>query len=680
MKLREIRIQNFKSIENATVENIGDIDIFSGRNNSGKTAIFEAVTNLLGCPIYPQVQHVTLSPKLFSGKKFQEKKMETTLVFELNKTERSSGIIKYYQSTSPPRLDSLIETNFLQKVEYSFQSFKGTKAFGLFQIRVTGTEGEFGAIVERRLKNKFVLANIHALITGSGPLTSQGLTVNRFDVDLTQSNAVGRSPPWNFPFKQFQDAMQGTYSFSPFRRSQPTMEAKTTKNLANDGSNLLQRIYTMKQNEDENWRQLREFTNVALPDLGFLQSRSVEKNTVTVFRDKKWNFDIDIHDMGSGIEQLLMIACVLISKSQGSLILIETPEHHLHPGAQRTLLQFIRDNLKNNQILITTHSPILLSQRDLAMHVVKKTDEGTKVQRIEELDDLSQALSELGSRNSDLLLADFVLFVEGKSDEKIIKAWAKTLGVDFDSRNIFCIKIRGSRNFQYYANSDVLQRISLKSPIPHLFIIDRDEKSNGTIQKIQKQVKELHILEKREIENYLLLPNYILETMHIKAVGNPQVLEKLETVQSKDIEQIVSSKIDELKNVVLLKRIREEIGGGAFLPDTALENLIEETKGVDLNIMVDKIYEAITKTLSEKCSKERIKKIVEQQASIINKIWAEGKDEDKKKIVPGEDILKGVFEDYGLRYDKMKDGERIAQKMKADKIQPEIKSILEKLK
>jgi len=680
MKLREIRIQNFKSIENATVENIGDIDIFSGRNNSGKTAIFEAVTNLLGCPIYPQVQHVTLSPKLFSGKKFQEKKMETTLVFELNKTERSSGIIKYYQSTSPPRLDSLIETNFLQKVEYSFQSFKGTNAFGLFQIRVTGTEGEFGAIVERRLKNKFVLANIHALITGSGPLTSQGLTVNRFDVDLTQSNAVGRSPPWNFPFKQFQDAMQGTYSFSPFRRSQPTMEAKTTKNLANDGSNLLQRIYTMKQNEDENWRQLREFTNVALPDLGFLQSRSVEKNTVTVFRDKKWNFDIDIHDMGSGIEQLLMIACVLISKSQGSLILIETPEHHLHPGAQRTLLQFIRDNLKNNQILITTHSPILLSQRDLAMHVVKKTDEGTKVQRIEELDDLSQALSELGSRNSDLLLADFVLFVEGKSDEKIIKAWAKTLGVDFDSRNIFCIKIRGSRNFQYYANSDVLQRISLKSPIPHLFIIDRDEKSNGTIQKIQKQVKELHILEKREIENYLLLPNYILETMHIKAVGNPQVLEKLETVQSKDIEQIVSSKIDELKNVVLLKRIREEIGGGAFLPDTALENLIEETKGVDLNIMVDKIYEAITKTLSEKCSKERIKKIVEQQASIINKIWAEGKDEDKKKIVPGEDILKGVFEDYGLRYDKMKDGERIAQKMKADKIQPEIKSILEKLK
>lgn len=680
MELREIKIQNFKSIENAAVENIGDIDIFSGRNNSGKTAIFEALTTLLGCPISPQVQHTSLPPKLFSGKKFQEKTMEITLVFELNKTERSNGIIKYYHGTSPTRLDSLIETNFLQKVEYSFQSFKGTNAFGLFQIRITGTEGEFGVIVERRLKNKFVVANIHASLTGNGPLTSKGLTVNRFDVDLTQGNVVSKSDPWNFPFKQFQDLMHGTYSFSPFRRSQPVMEAKTTKNLANDGSNLVQRIYTMKQNEDENWRQLREFAQVALPDLGFLQSRSVEKNTVTVFRDKKWKFDIDIHDMGSGIEQLLMIACVLISKSQGSLILIETPEHHMHPGAQRTLLQFIRDNLKNNQILITTHSPIFLSQRDLEMHVVTKTNKGTKVKRIEELDDLSQALGELGSRNSDLLLADFVLFVEGPSDEKIIKTWAKTLKVNFDSRNIFCITIGGSRNFYYYANSDVLQRISLKSPIPHLFIIDKDEKSNGTIQKIQEQVKEkIHILERREIENYLLLPKYILETMRMKAKGNQGILEKLETVQPRDIEQLVSSKIDELKNIVLLKRIREEIGGGAFLLDAALENLIGETKGVDLNDMVDKIYKAISKTLSDKCSKKRIEIIVEQQTSIINKIWAEGK-EEKKRIVPGEDILKRVFENFGLRYDKVKDGERIAQQMKADEIPPEIKSILEKLK
>jgi len=685
MKLREIGVQNFKSIEDAIAKNVGDIDIFSGRNNSGKTAIFEALVGLRSCRIHPQIQYVNLPSKLFPGKKFKERIMRVTLVFELNNTERSNGIMGYYPRAPPEQLDSLIKSKFLQKIEYSFQSFESATAFGLFQIRIKGTDGEFGMIAKRHGSNQVELTEVNQLLLQDVitlELLTERLASNTLTKYCTKKGPlnVHKRGPLEFPFKLFQDLMDGVYSFSPFRRSQPTMEAKTTKNLANDGSNLVQRIYTMKQNEDENWRQLREFAKAALPDLGFLQSRSVENNTVTVFRDKKWKFDIDIHDMGSGIEQLLMIACVLISKSQDSLILIETPEHHMHPGAQRTLLQFIRDNLKNNQILITTHSPIFLSQRDLAMHVVTKTDEGTKVRRIEELDDLSQALSELGSRNSDLLLADFVLFIEGPSDERIIKAWARTLGVDFDSKNIFCISIGGSRNFDYYANSDVLQRISLKSPIPHLFIIDRDEKSNDTIEKIQKQVKELHILQGREIENYLLLSKYVLETLLMKAKGNQDILKKLETVQPKDIEQIVSSKIDELKNVVLLKRIREEIGGGAFLPDTALENLIGETKGVDLNVMIDKIYRAISKTLSDKCSKKRIENIVEQQTSIINKIWAEGKIEEKKRIVPGEDVLKRVFKNFGLRYDKVKDGERIAQQMKADEIQPEIKSVLEKLK
>jgi len=674
MKLRGIKIQNFKSIEDAIVENMGDIDIFSGRNNSGKTAIFEALTNVRGCSIYPEIQYRNLEPKFFSGKKFKERIMSITLAFEPYNTERSSGIKQYYPEASPDRHDELMKSKFLQRVEYSFRSFKGTSTFGLFQIKVTGTDGKLGVIAHRGEGNQFTATDIHYILTQNQPLTSQVLEHTQI---TTGSLRIIERNHLVFPFKLFQDLMNRVYGFSPFRTSARRLPAQETAKLSPNGQNLVQRLFTMKSNEDENWRLLQQFVKTALPALGSLQARQIGNETGTHFRDKKWNIEIDLHDMGSGIEQLLMIACALISESQGSLILIETPEHHLHPGAQRTLLQFIRENLKDNQILITTHSPVLLSQRDLTMHVVTMTNEGTKVQKVEELEDLSEALSELGSRNSDLLFADFVLFIEGTSDEKIIKAWAKTLGIDFDSKNIFCISIGGSRNFDYYANSDVLQRISLKSPIPHLFIIDRDEKSNDTVQKIQDLVKNLHILKRREIENYLLFPKHILETMCTKAEGNQEILKNLDNIQPKDIAQLISLKIDQLKNVVLLKRVREEIGGGTFLPDTELKNLVEVTK--DLDSLVDGTYEAITKTLSEKCSKQRIRNIVEQQASIVNKIWEEGKKEEKGKIIPGEEILEGVFEDFGLRYDKIKDGERIAQQMKAEEIEPEIKSIIEKL-
>lgn len=694
MKLREMTIKNFKSIEDATIEKIGDIDVFSGRNNSGKTAIFEALTILQNCKVYPKIDYTNIPSKLFTGKKFKDRTMTITLVFELDENERTDGIAKYTRHTTPSRKEELTETRFLQRIEYSFQSFRGTDRLGLSQIRITGTDNRFGVVVQRQNEKQFTVTNINHVLTDkdvltSDALSSEGLTARgRVQLDLRQEHPLRESPGWNFPFEIFQDFIQSVYSFSPFRTSRLQMEAKTTRDLAVNGDNLVQRIFTVKQNEDENWRQLREFVKTALPGLGPLQSRTEENQTVTRLRDSKWNVEIDVHDMGSGIEQLLIMACVLISKSR-NLILMETPEHHLHPGAQRTLLQFIRENLKNNQVLITTHSPVFLSQRDLPMHIVAKTSEGTQVRKIEELHDLAQALGELGSRNSDLLLADFVLFVEGPSDEKIFRTWAKTLGVDFDSRNIFCITIDGSRNFYYYANTNVLQRISQKSPIPHLLIIDKDEKSDITIQKVQKQVKDVHLLEQREIENYLLFPNYLLQAIRAKAEGNPEVLKKLENVQPKDIEQLITSKTEDLKNVVLLKRIGEEIGGTTFLQDDALKDLIQETKDLDLNTLASRPYElreltnkvsdAVTETVNTKCSKDRIKEVVEQQVSILKEIWVAQKDEDKRKIVPGKAILRHVFGNFGLNYDNVKDGERIAKLMGKDKIQPEIKSIIEKL-
>lgn len=675
MKLRELRIQHFKSIEDAIIEKIGDIDIFSGRNNSGKTAIFEILTKLRNCNVYPNISYSDFEPKFFTGQNLK-KIMKITLIFELNNDERSEGIMKYCNGVNPNPHDDIMKSRFLEKIEYSFLSFKGTTNIGLQQISVTGADGEF-AIIALRYKDGFETTNIHNIISQGQPLTSQILENLRM---VKSSSDISKRSQNTFPFLFFKELINRVYLFSPFRRSARRLPAQENRNLSPDGQNLVQRLFTIKSNEEENWKSLRQFVEIALPDLGSLQARQIGKETETHFKDKKWKIEIDIHDMGSGIEQLLMIATFLISESKNSLILIETPEHHLHPGAQRTLLQFIQENLEDNQVLITSHSPVFLSQRDISLHVVTKTNEGTKINKVEELEDFSLALNELGSKNSDVLLADFVLFVEGPTDEKIFKTWAKTLGVDFNSKNIFCVTIGGSRNFDYYANSDVLQRISLKSPVPHLFIIDRDEKSDDTIQKIKKNVKELHILERREIENYLLLPELILETLKIKAQANTDTLEKLKHTQPKDIEQVLLYKIDGLKHRVILKRIKEEIGGGTFLPHNELENLIKETRSKPRKDIINRISEVVNNTIANKCSKERISKIVEKQILFVENIWDKGNEEEKKKVVPGEDVLTELFKEFGLRYDKMKDGERIAQQMKEEDIPKEIISIIEKLK
>ena len=49
------------------------------------------------------------------------------------------------------------------------------------------------------------------------------------------------------------------------------------------------------------------------------------------------------------------------------------------------------------------------------------------------------------------------------------------------------------------------------------------------------------------------------------------------------------------------------------------------------------------------------------------------------KVVPGEEILREVFAHFGLRFDKVKDGERIAKRMKESEIPDEIRQALKEL-
>jgi len=677
--LSAVKVNNFKSLESTEITDIGSIDIIAGKNNSGKSSILEAI-NIATQSTISQNFQTQLASKYFSGEDIK-RAVAISLIFDIKEETRQSWVGSLTENKQI--MQKVLETAFMKKVEFYFGliSPQGqqnpSNQFGLMTIRCMGTDGLFGDIMTRRSIEQFELARLKPNLEQNGDLTSQGITsIGKFVIPSNTVFSNSKSDVF-FIILALQDWARQIYYFSAFRQSAIELEAKTTPNLENNGNNLVQRLFTIKQNEDQNWKSIQKFVERTLPDLGTLQSRvNNNRTTKTVFVDKKWGIEIDIHDMGSGIEQLVMIACVLISKVQGSLIMIESPEHHLHPGAQRVLLEFLRQNLKKNQILMTTHSPVFLGQKDIALHLVTKSIDGTKVQKVEDLYDLSLALSELGSKNSDLLLADIALFVEGESDEGILKTWANKLGIDFESNNVLCLHIHGCRNLNYYVNSEVLDRIS-KLKMPYYFIIDSDEKSLETISKIKSQITNLFILERREIENYLLNATWILEALKIKAKdANCQA--SLEKVQPSDIAQQIRKHAKELRNLVLMKRIKTEIGGGTFLSDDTFNRLIKETEGSDAQTIIEKVCDSINSTMKEKCSKEKITDIVNKQYIELNEAWEKGQ-EEIIKIAPGEEILTATFQEYGLKYNKLKDGQRIAQQAKDDEIPSEIVNIMGKL-
>ena len=113
-----------------------------------------------------------------------------------------------------------------------------------------------------------------------------------------------------------------------------------------------------------------------LKELGLIHSFSVasigngsDLFEVKVKRGPK-SADVLINDVGFGVSQLLPVLVLCYYAEEGSTILLEEPEIHLHPSVQMGLADVFIDVMKNRniQIIVESHSEHLLTrlQRRLA--------------------------------------------------------------------------------------------------------------------------------------------------------------------------------------------------------------------------------------------------------------------------------------------------------------------------
>lgn len=86
---------------------------------------------------------------------------------------------------------------------------------------------------------------------------------------------------------------------------------------------------------------------------------------------------------GSGEFAAVMLVHALTAAKDASLILLDEPEVSLHPGGQRQLMGFIRNQVKlrRHQVIISTHSPEMI--RDLPSSAIKIFQENPSDGRID---------------------------------------------------------------------------------------------------------------------------------------------------------------------------------------------------------------------------------------------------------------------------------------------------------
>lgn len=246
-----------------------------------------------------------------------------------------------------------------------------------------------------------------------------------------------------------------------------------------------------------------------------------------------------------------------------SLLIIDEPEVYLHPDIQRQLLGILRDT--SPDILIATHSTEIMGDADPSEIVlIDKTKKSGE--RLHDIDSVQYAMDMIGSVQNitltQLARNRKLLFVESLDDFKIIRRFARQLGfIELSSGS--GITPLESEGFSFW---DRLPSFvwgiekAFKSTLCISAIFDRDywcdEEIAAVCSKLTENLKFAHIHARKEIENYLLVPE-VLERAIKKAIADRAKRANEKIVPLESINQLIARITKPFKNEIQAQYIEK---------------------------------------------------------------------------------------------------------------------------
>ncbi len=230
-----------------------------------------------------------------------------------------------------------------------------------------------------------------------------------------------------------------------------------------------------------------------LPQVKEVEIESQESRRRMAFRQQ---FEIMVDDgnrtslefKGDGVKSLAALGLLKDMKNKEgvvSVIAIEEPESHLHPGAIHILKDTIYSLTDGNQVILSTHNPLFIDRKNLSSNIIINSGKVNPAKNIKEIRDL------IGVKASDNLQhANYVLVVEGEEDVRALNAVLPVLSEKIKkalSNDTFIIeKIGGASNLSYRLN-----RLKNTLCLFHV-MLDNDDAGRKAEQKATSQ-KELEI-------------------------------------------------------------------------------------------------------------------------------------------------------------------------------------------
>lgn len=284
----------------------------------------------------------------------------------------------------------------------------------------------------------------------------------------------------------------------------------------------------------DDWKEIKEVVrrwfSVELREPQY--ERGVDTQIVCEYKQGDKLYDIIAG--GSGFHQTLTLLAFLYGYKP-TTILLDEPDAHLHVNLQREILDYFKrkSSERGTQFLIGTHAEEFIKGVDAGQVVSLLKQKPT---RVNSTPTIIAAMADVSNMEiTELLTSPVILYVEGESDERILRAWAKQC----DAEDIFtkvCFHVMGGGDkklMQQNANRhfDGVRQIIPEARRLMLFDFDTSETA------FHPEPDNLALFEwkRKNIDNYLLVPQAWLRAV----LG--QIDEKMDTLFAQPVKDQIDS-------------------------------------------------------------------------------------------------------------------------------------------
>lgn len=389
MKIKSFSVSNYRSITRAHKIEMHDLTILVGKNNEGKSNIIKALS---------------LSMKILSSYALLSKRhnIPSHMIYKLP-VDYDYKWIRDFPVESQQKEKGKKNTKFELEFELSEEERKKFNK----EVGTRLATSNFDVTIEIGDNDRAI---IKVMKKGSSKIKDQSLKVCEFIAENLVFNYIPAIRTENQAIHLIEDTLSSELrmvedndeykkAVATISRLQKEPLDKIASKVKQTLSDFIPSIEDVKIEIEENIR------------------RYALRRSIGVFINDGVMTNIEFK--GDGIKSLATLAMLTdrYNVEQSSIIAIDEPEAHLHPGSIRQLNTVLQGLVNNNQVIIATHNPLFINKSDIASNVIVSSGKATPAKNIKEIRDT------LGVEISDNLIScNFIVFVEGISDKRVIES------------------------------------------------------------------------------------------------------------------------------------------------------------------------------------------------------------------------------------------------------------------